>query len=101
MFIINYKGKLKIQMEVFNHFYYENKDKYNWLIYYDTDEFIHLEGYNNIKTFLSKINFDKGNIISLNHIIHIDNNNIYYENKFLVKRFPKIENFENVKIITF
>ena len=45
------------------------------------DEFIHLEGYNNIKTFLSKTNFDICNIIYLNHIIHTVNNNIYYENK--------------------
>ena len=96
--IINYRGKLKIQIEVFNHCYKENKEKYNWFIYYDMDEFIHLEGYNNIKIFLSKSNFNKCNIIYLNHIIHTDNNNIYYQNKSLVKRFPTIENFKNINM---
>ena len=96
--IINYRGLLKIQMKAFSQCYNENKDKYNWLIYYDMDEFIHLEGYNNIKTYLSKSKFDKCNIIYLNHIIHTDNNDIYYQNKSLVKRFPKIENFKNINM---
>ena len=61
-------------------------------------EFIHLEGYNNNKTFLSKSNFNKCNIIYLNHIIHTDNNQLYYQNKSMVERFPKIENCKNIKI---
>ena len=60
------------------------------------DEFIHLKNYKNIKNFLSKRSFDKCDIIYLNHIIHTDNNQIYYENKSLFERFPKIENFKKV-----
>ena len=63
------------------------------------DTLIHLEGYKNIKAFLSNTNFDKCKITYLNHIIHNVNNNIYYENKFLVKRFPKMENFKNVNML--
>ena len=85
-------------MNAFYQCYNENKDKYNWLIYYDMDEFIHLEGYNNIKTYLSKSNYDKWNIIYLNHIIYTDKNNTYYQNKSLIKRFPKIENFKNINM---
>ena len=62
------------------------------------DEFIHLKGFNNIKLFLSKRNFGKCNIIYFNHIIHTDNNKIYYQNKSLVERFPKIENFKNINM---
>jgi len=96
--IINYRGKLKIQMHAFNHCYNENKNNYDWFIYYDMDEFIHLKGFNNIKLFLSKRNFGKCNIIYLNHIIHTDNNKINYQNKSLVERFPKIENFKNINM---
>ena len=62
------------------------------------DEFIHLEGYNKIKTFLPKRNFHQCNVIYLNHIIHTDNNQLYYQNKSMVERFPKIENYKNIKI---
>ena len=50
-------------MHAFNHCYNENKNNYDWFIYYDMDEFIHLKGFNNIKLFLSKRNFGKCNII--------------------------------------
>ena len=62
------------------------------------DEFIHLEGYNKIKIFLSKRNFHQCNVIILNHIIHTDNNQLYYQNKSIVERFPKIENYKNINM---
>ena len=83
-------------MEAFNQCYQENKNNYDWFIFYDMDEFIHLKNYKNIKNYLSKRSFDKCDIIYLNHIIHTDNNKIYYENKSLFERFPKIENFKNI-----
>ena len=48
--------------------------------------------YNNIKTFFSKRNFHHCNIIYLNHIIHIDNNQLYYQNKSIIERFSKNKN---------
>ena len=47
---------------------------------------------------ISKHFYQKQILYILNHIIHNANNNIYYENKFLVKRFPKIENFKNINL---
>lgn len=94
--IINKRDKSKIQMPSFNQCYNQNKNKYNWFIFYDMDEFIHLRGYKNIKNYLSKNSFNKCNIIYLNHVIHTDNNNIYYHNKSLFKRFPEIESYKNI-----
>ena len=82
-------------MTAFNHCYRENKFFFNWFIFYDMDEFIHLKNFNNIKKYLTKSDFDKCNIIYLNHVVHTDNNQIYYYNKSLFERFPKIENFMN------
>ena len=96
--IINYRGKLKIQMEVFNHCYKENKEKYNWFIYYDMDEFIHLKSFSNIKEYISKKIFNKCNIIYLNHVIHTDNNELHYFNKSLFERFPEIESFKKINM---
>ena len=38
--IINYRGKNKIQMKILNDCYINNYKHYNWLIFYDIDEFI-------------------------------------------------------------
>ena len=90
--IINYRGKLRIQMQAFTHCYEANKILYDWFIFYDLDEYIHLKNYKNIKKYLIQNHFNKCDIIYLNHIIHTDNNQIYYYNKSLFERFPKIEN---------
>ena len=86
--IINFRGKKKIQYSAFNHCYRENNNLYNWLIFYDLDEFIHLTGYNNIKNFLGKNIFKKCNVVYLNQVMHTDNDQIYYNNKSLFERFP-------------
>ena len=42
-----------------NHCYEKNKDSYDWFIFYDMDEFIHLTNFTNIKDFLNNKTFDK------------------------------------------
>ena len=83
-------------MKAFNKCYRNNKEIFDWFIFYDMDEFIHLENYINIKSYLSQKNFEKCNVIYLNHVIHTDNNEIYYRNKTLFERFPQLENFTNI-----
>ena len=63
---------------------------YDWLIFYDIDEYIHLKGHN-IKFYLSQSCFNNCEVIYLNWIIHTDNNKFYYENKTLKERFPEIQ----------
>ena len=75
-------------MKAFNHCYKQNQIKYDWFIFYDLDEFIHLNHYANIKNYLNQNHFAKCNIIYLNHIIHTDNNQLNYRNKSLFERFP-------------
>jgi len=64
-------------------------DIYDWLIFYELDEFIYLKDYNNIKDFLTNKKFDKCDSIQLNWVHMSDNNKIFYENKSLIERFPK------------
>ena len=70
--------------------YNRNYKKYNWLIFYELDEFIHLSNYINIKSFLKEPKFEKCKIIHLNLVCHTDSNNLYYEDKPLSERFPEI-----------
>ena len=83
-----YRGKTQIQYPIFNHCYKENNHLYDWLIYYDFDEFIHLSNYSSIKNYLGDNRFKKCNVVYLAQIMHTDNDQIYYSNKSLFKRFP-------------
>ena len=88
--IINYRGQKKKQLKIFQLCYKNNHNIFNWLIFFDLDEFIYLKGFSNIKDFLSQKKFHKCESIYLNWIIHTDNNLLYYDNKTLYRRFPEI-----------
>ena len=75
------KRKLTPQFAVMNDCYHKNYDKYDWLIFYDVDEFIHLNNYSNVGKFLSEQKFDGCEAIYLNYVHHSDNNLLHYDNK--------------------
>ena len=78
--------------------YQENHNQYDWLIFYELDEFLYLKNYKNIKQFLINKKFDVCESIQLNWVHMSDNNQIYYENKPLHERFTvKGKNVEKGK----
>ena len=89
--LLNWRGKKKKQINILNHCYKKNYKKFDWIIFYDIDEYINLRNYSNIKDFLNQKKFQNCKIIYLNWVIHTDNNLIHYENLSLHKRFPKVE----------
>ena len=89
--IFNWRGKKRTGYTIRNDCYLRNKKKYDWLIFYDIDEYIHLKNYTNIKTFLNEQKFKKCLKINLNWVMHTDNNLIYYDNRSLHERFPVLE----------
>ena len=93
--ISDWRGKEKQQLNMMNDCYKKNFDKYNWLIFYDVDEYIHLKDYTNIKQFLNDEKFLTCKKIYLNWVFHTDNNLINYENKSLQERFPEKESKPN------
>ena len=40
--INSYRGKIAPQLKIYEKCYNSNKSKYDWLIFFDIDEFIHL-----------------------------------------------------------
>jgi hypothetical protein len=93
--IINYRGQKKQQLNIFYNCYKKNYNIYDWLIFYDIDEFINLKGFSDIKDFLKQKKFYNCESIYLNWIIHTDNNLLYYDNRSLFKRFPEIYTNKN------
>ena len=88
--ILDYRGRYRIQLEILNHCYRNNYKNYNWLILFDMDEFIYLNGYKDIKKYLKKKIFDDCKVIFLNEVKHTDSNHIYYKKGMLSKRFKNI-----------
>ena len=101
--IINYRGKNKAQLVAMNDCYKNNYKNYNWLLFYDMDEFIFLKNFKNIKLFLNKKRLNNCQIIQLNWVQHTDNNLLYYDNRSLSQRFiergKKIEGLIDIKSI--
>ena len=87
----NWRGKHKVLLEMMNDCYERYNKKYDWILYYETDEFLHLKNYTNVKDFLNEKRFDKCNKIYLNWVFHTDNDLYHYENKSVIERFPIIE----------
>ena len=89
--IKNFRGQSTIQIKILNDCYKNNYKKYDWFVMADMDEFIFLDKFKNIKTFLSERRFIKCNLIHLNRLFHTDNNQLYYKNKSLFQRFPEYQ----------
>ena len=87
--IIHWRGKKLSQLKAMNDCYKKNYNKYDWLLFYDIDEYISIINYSNIKHFLNEKKFFQCQLIYLNLIPHTDNNQIYYQNNSLFERFPE------------
>ena len=87
--IIDIRGKISQQLKIYQHCLDNYKNDFDWIIFYDMDEFIYLKGISNIKYYLSNPLFEKCQAIQLNMYFHTDNNQLYYKNKSLVERFPE------------
>ena len=95
--IINIRGKDIKQYKVFEDCRKNNFKKFDWILFYDMDEFLFLRNYTNIKDYLNQKHFDKCQRIQLNWFIHTDNNLLYYDDRKLKERFPKKKYIMNGK----
>ena len=88
--VLNWRSQKECLMPIMNDCYKRNYETYDWLIFYELDEYIHLSNFSNIKSFLNLPKFNQCQLIYLNLVCHTDNNLLYYENRSLAERFPKI-----------
>ena len=84
----------KPQKKAYNHCYYKNKKAYDWIAFYDVDEFLYINNYTNIQQFLSSPKFNLCSSILINWRYYGDNNNIYYNNSPMQERFTKAFQFQ-------
>ena len=87
--IINIRGVLAPQVKAFEDCRKKNYKKYDWMMFFDIDEYIFLRNYSKVTDYLNQKIFEKCQKIQLNWYVHTDNNLIYYDNRSLIERFPE------------
>lgn len=100
--IIDFHDRNRIgnpQYDAYRNCYSKNNKLYDWLSFYDMDEFLELnEKYKTIQNFLNDKIFENCQNIKINWLIFKSNKNLYYVNKPLRKRFNNSNASENYHI---
>ena len=98
--IINYRGDTeKPQFRAFIDCYEKNNNNYDWLSFFDTDEFLELKPKGiNIQEFLNQERFKNCQSVKFNWLTYSDNDKINYENKPIQERFTKYLFNSNINI---
>lgn len=83
--------KYKPQLECYNKCYEQYKDEYDWLMFFDIDEFLILEHYSDIHDFLNQTIFSKYDLIHIPWKLFDDNDLMFVnDNDYsLMKRFTR------------
>ena len=87
--IINYRGNnKKPQMKIYIDCYRKNKKNYDWLSFFDVDEFLEImpKGIK-IQNFLGNKRYKYCENIKVHWVLYSDDDKLYYENKPVQERF--------------
>lgn len=85
--IIDFRNKTVCQLEAYNDCYAKHGNDYEWIAFFDMDEFLILKNEKNIHDFLAK--FKKHECVLLNWMIMSDNNQIYNTYRPMMERFTE------------
>jgi hypothetical protein len=102
--IVNLRGfrgkKNAPQYNAYFDCYQKNSKNYDWLSFFDIDEYLVLTKDKSIKEFLSNERFKSCKNIRINWILYSDNDLIYYDNRSVQTRFtqPLLNDERNIHI---
>ena len=80
------KDRIKNHSDAYTDCYNNNKNKYNWFLMIDMDEYLIIVN-DTLKKYLSNPIFNKCDFIKFHWMIPTDNNLLYYDNRTLFERF--------------
>ena len=84
--VINYRGKKRIQCDAYKDCYEKYSQQYDWLSFFDFDEFLEVDA-KNIQEFINNKRYEKCINIKINFLFYSDNELLYYDNRSLEERF--------------
>lgn len=86
--IVDYRNMKRCQLKAYQDCYDKHKNDYDWIMFFDCDEFIRLQKHNSISDYLSSDIFNNYDLIHLNWLCYGDNNLIGDDDeKSVLKRF--------------
>lgn len=85
--IIDIRGIIAVQIPVFNYCYQKYNKLFDWIAFFDFDEFLFINGSKTINNYIYNKKFEKCQTILFNWIFYNDNNFETYENKPILERF--------------
>ena len=83
--IIPFRNKEAAQLSAYNDCYQKYGNEYDWIAFFDFDEFLTLVEDKNIKSYLS--NFENFNCVKINWILYTDNDLIINDGRPILERF--------------
>lgn len=93
---INFDGK-NLQIVAYNNFLQTYKDQFDWVAFFDVDEFLVLKKHKNIKEFLK--DYSDFDAIGINWVLFGNNNHNKVDSEYsLIKRFTKRQSNVNQHI---
>ena len=85
--IYNVRGLKNHQVKSYKDCYEKNNKQYDWLSFFDFDEFLYIKHNKSIQEFLNDEKFKRCKNVKINWLYYTDNDLIYYENISLKERF--------------
>lgn len=88
--IIDIRGLMSVQIPVYNYCYQKYKDLFDWIAFFDFDEYLYIKNNANINDYLYSKRFEKCQSILFNWYMYNDNNLEKYDNRKLIERFKNV-----------
>ena len=85
--IIDYRNKSYCQVQSYQDCYDKHGKEYDWICFFDFDEFLWLENDISLKELLSSDIYKGFDMLHVNELIYGDSGNIRYEDKPVIERF--------------
>jgi len=85
--ISDFRGREICQLEAYNDCYQRHGNEFEWIAFFDMDEFLHVNGVNDIHLFLNKM--DKFECVLVNWMVMTDNGQVYNTHRPLEERFTE------------
>ena len=83
----DYRNRIVCQLDAYTECYVEYGNHYDWIAFFDCDEFIEVKLNNNINEYLSHDRFNNFCVIKLNWLVYGDNDMLYNDGRPVLERF--------------
>lgn len=87
--VIDFRNRQICQLDSYQDCYDKHGSEFDWICFFDFDEYLYMEDGRDIKQFLSSPMYDKFDMIHVNWMLYDDNDLVYYEDKPLNERFTR------------